>query len=152
MIKIVVIPISFLLGFFALFQVAAGERGWAEKSDLKEESAIEEKGGIPRIIKPSITPREKKIETMEVEDVVAEEIETIQKYPPLDELLTVRMLTYYEPDDPEGYFVVVIEPKIGKSDFEIMPKDIILVVIPQAALFRKNWIGMSKVSKAVLNI
>jgi hypothetical protein len=112
---------------------ARGGRDAAEADDAGEfgphaESLVEQGGVIPTIIKPpeAVTPVD--VEAAELEDVVAEPATLLRKYPALDDLLAVRMLTYHEPGDPEGYFMVVVEPRRDRSEFDIIAKDVVFVV------------------------
>jgi len=79
------------------------------------------------------TPPPAKIEEVEIPEIlrsskVEEDIESIRKYPALDDLLRARLYTYRLPDEDEGFFMVVIEPKRDREKFEVIPKDIIFVV------------------------
>lgn len=108
---------------------AAGGAVGPSEFGPKAETMTEQGGIIPTIIKPpdkASSPLD--IEAAELEDVAAEPTELLRKYPPLDDLLTVRMLTYHAPGEADGYFMVVVEPRRDRSKFDILAKDIIFVI------------------------
>jgi len=98
------------------------------------ESLIEQGGVIPTIIKPPEAVGPAEIDAAALEDVAAEPVTLLRKYPPLDDLLTVKMLTYHAPDEPnahfveDGYFMIVIEPRRERQAFDVIPKDIVFVI------------------------
>jgi uncharacterized protein YegL len=79
------------------------------------------------------TPEPKEIEEVEIPEIlrdttIEENIETIRKYPSLDDLLHAKLFTYSLPDEEKGFFMVVIEPKRDREKFEVIPKDIVFVI------------------------
>ncbi len=120
-----------------VLEAIAGARGEgdgaaeaADRDDFgpRAESMLEQGGIIPTIIKPPATGATLDIEAAELEDVVAEPATLLRKYPALDDLLAVRLFTYHAPNEPDGYFMLVIEPRRDRSEFDIIPKDIVFVV------------------------
>ncbi len=100
-----------------------------EKKGMAKLAMADETVGIPGVIAPPPPPVLKQdIETTDLVDIVRENYEKIQKYPPLDDLLTVQLFTYHRPGETKGYFKLVVEPRKDKKDFRVVPKDIIFVV------------------------
>jgi hypothetical protein len=104
----------------------------SEKKDMARLAMAEKLTTIPGVIAPPPPVLEKErpipLRGTDVVDIVTEDYESIQKYPPLDDLLTVQLFTYHRPGESSGYFRLVIEPKKDRRDFRIIPKDIIFVV------------------------
>jgi len=55
-----------------------------------------------------------------------EKREQVQKYPSLDDVLEIRLVTY-EPPGEKGYFLIRISPKRGGT-IETMPKQVVFVI------------------------
>ena len=104
----------------------------SEKKEMARLAMAERLTTIPGVIAPPppVIEQERPIplRQMDVVDIVTEDYESIQKYPPLDDLLTVQLLTYHRPREERGYFQLVIEPRKDRRDFRIIPKDMIFVV------------------------
>ncbi len=102
----------------------------SERKEMAKLAMAETAATIPGVIAPPppvVTPPQD-IEAVDVVDIVTEDYDSIQRYPPLDDLLTVRLLTYHRPRETEGYFRLSIEPRRDRTDFSPIPKDIIFVV------------------------
>jgi len=94
----------------------------------REDTMLEGGAIIPTMIKPPKTVTPLDIEGAQLEDMVAEAPSHLRKYPPLDDLLAVRMLTYHAPGEADGYFMVVVEPRRDREQFKVIAKDIVFVV------------------------
>ncbi len=100
-----------------------------EKEDMVRLAMAEQTKTIPGVIAPPPPVIiEKEIESADLVDIVTEEYERIRKYPPLDDLLTVRLFTHHRPGETRGYFELLVEPRKDKKDFRLIPKDIIFLV------------------------
>lgn len=101
-----------------------------EKKEMARLAMAEKLTTLPGVIAPPppVVEKERPILSTDVVDIVTEDYETIQKYPPLDDLLTVQLLTYHRTRQEQGYFQLVIEPKRDRRDFRIIPKDMVFVV------------------------
>jgi len=113
--------------FEAGVDTGEGEVPIGTETDVNEEFLFDDQS-IPSIIKPPVDKTVTEIETSEIEDTLAEDIEEIRKFPALDEVLTVSLYTYHEPGDPLGFFELIIKPRADKEDFDIIPKDIVFIV------------------------
>ncbi len=111
-----------------------------EKKDMARLAMVPEAGTIPGVIAPPppIAQKQQEIETAELGDIVTVDYEKIRKYPPLDELLTVQLFTYHRPREEKGYFKLVVEPRRDRTDFSIIPKDIVFVVDSSKSITQKK--------------
>jgi len=112
----------------------------SEKKEMARLAMAEKATAIPGVIAPPppIITMEQGIESTDLVDIVTEDYETIKRYPPLDDLLTVRLFTYHRPREAKGYFKLVIEPKRDRKDFKVIPKDIIFVVDSSKSITQKK--------------
>jgi len=105
-----------------------------EMAQLKREaSSTDPKPSAPSVIGRQKSPRTtvQSIEEVEIPRIVSsvdEDVEKIRKYPSLDDLLRARLYTYQDPDESQGFFMVVIEPRKDREKFEVIPKDIVFVI------------------------
>lgn len=101
-----------------------------EKKEMARLAMTEKLTTIPGVIAPPppVIEKQRPILSTDVVDIVTEDYESIQKYPPLDDLLTVQLFTYHRPGERTGYFQLVIEPRRNRRDFRIIPKDMIFVI------------------------
>lgn len=82
-----------------------------------------------------------KIEESEIPAIAGaaeEDLEKIRKYPALDDLLKVGLYTYQPPDESDGFFMVVIEPRKQRKTFEVIPKDIVFVVDSSRSILQRK--------------
>jgi hypothetical protein len=102
----------------------------SERKEMARLAMAEKLTTIPGVIAPPplLIEQERPIVSTDVVDIVTEDYESIQKYPPLDDLLTVQLFTYHRPGESRGYFRLVIEPKKDRRDLPIIPKDILFVI------------------------
>ena len=101
----------------------------AEKKGMARLAMADDTSAIPGVIAPPPSPIVKQdMESSDLVDIVTEDYEKIQKYPPLDDLLTVRLFTFHRAGEAKGYFRLLVEPRKDKRDFRVSPKDIIFVV------------------------
>jgi hypothetical protein len=118
----------------------------SEKKEMARLAMAEKAATIPGVIAPAppvVTP-EQDIESSDLVDIVTEDYESIQKYPPLDDLLTVRLFTYHRPREEKGYFRLVIEPRKDRTDFKPIPKDILFVVDSSKSITQKKLDGYAE--------
>ena len=102
------------------------------------------------------TPEPKEIEEVEIPQIlrdttIEENIESIRKYPSLDDLLQAKLFTYSLPDEDKGFFMVVIEPKRDREKFEVIPKDIVFVIDSSKSIIQPKLDRYISGIKACLN-
>jgi len=113
----------------------------SKKSDMARLAMTESIKSIPGVIAPPPAFIEEQIQSVDLVDTVKDDYEKIRKYPPLDDLLTVRLFTYHRPGERTGYFRLAVEPRTDKRDFRIIPKDIIFVVDSSMSITQKKLNG-----------
>lgn len=110
----------------------------SRKEDMARVAMVDRTTVIPGVIAPPPTTVEKEIESVDVVDIIQEDYAKIQKYPPLDDLLTVRLFTYHRPGNPKGYFRLSVRPRTDRRNLRVIPKDIIFVVDSSKSITQKK--------------
>ncbi len=102
----------------------------SEKQAMAKLAMADRGAAIPGVISPPplVADKERVLESADLVDTVTVDYEKIQKYPPLDDMLTVQLFTYHRPGEAKGYFRLVVEPRKDRKDIKAIPKDIIFVV------------------------
>jgi len=109
-----------------------------KKDEIVRVAMAEQAMTIPGVIAPPPAIIEREIESADLVDIVTDDYEKIRKYPPLDDLLTVRLFTYHRPGETRGYFRLAVQPRGDKKDVRIIPKDIIFVVDSSKSITQKK--------------